>query len=319
MNQEKIKIAISHCLLGKNVRYDGMHKFDRYLVKTCGEFFDWVPFCPEAESGMGIPRERMRLEGSFESPRLIARPSRTDKTEQLLNWSVPKSIAMKNDELCGIILKKGSPSCGLFNIRPFDNDKNMPGKDSGAGLFAREVVKQMPNLPMEEEGRLNDANLREIFFEKVFVYHRWKKMMSSSESIKDLMHFHEIHKYQLMTRSQQRMTLLGQLVATSAKHDYQECKALYFNEMMTIMNTKPTTKKNRNTMTHLLGYFKKDISSDEKSEALDVIHQYSNKIVPLIVPITLLNHYARKYQQKYLLKQTYLEPSPKELLIRNSV
>jgi uncharacterized protein YbgA (DUF1722 family)/uncharacterized protein YbbK (DUF523 family) len=319
MPNSPIRIAISHCLLGKNVRYDGMHKLDRYLVQTYGNYFEWVPFCPEAESGMGIPRERMRLEGPFDNPRLIARPSRTDKTDQLMDWSIPKVESMGNDDLCGIIFKKGSPSCGLYQIRPFEPERQMPSTQGGPGLFAREFVKRHPNIPMEEEGRLHDAILREVFVEKVFVYHRWKKSVLNSNSPKDLIKFHEIHKYQLMARSQKMLKDLGQCVAGVTQDNVLERKEAYFKLLMETISLKPSIKKNRNTMTHVMGYFKKQLSTDEKDELLDVIEQYANKLVPLIVPITLLKHYVRKYQQPYLLEQTYLEPHPKELMIRNGV
>jgi uncharacterized protein YbgA (DUF1722 family)/uncharacterized protein YbbK (DUF523 family) len=314
--EQKMRIAISHCLLGKSVRYDGQHKLDRYLVGSYSNFFEWVPFCPEAESGMGIPREAMRLEGDPEAPRLMTRRTRIDKTEQLLSWSIPRVKQMANENLCGIILKKGSPSCGLYGIRPL-TEKGMPG-DSGPGLFAREVIKQHPYLPMEEEGRLHDPTLREIFVEKVFVFGRWKDLLQAP-SVKALTLFHQRHKYLLMARSPEKLKELGRMVAESTKSNLETTLDQYFTLLMETLSLKGTLKKHRNVLQHIMGYFKKDLSPDEKQELLEEIDLYCNELVPLIVPITLLKHYIRKYQQPYLLDQYYIQPHPKELMIRNQV
>ena len=313
--EQKMRIGISQCLLGKNVRYDGGHKLDRYLVGSYSAYFDWVPFCPEAESGMGIPREAMRLEGDFAAPRLITRNSRIDKTEQLLQWTIPRVQRMAHEDLCGIIFKKGSPSCGLYGMKPL-TEKGMPG-ESGPGLFAREVIKQHPYLPMEEEGRLQDPTLRELFVEKVFVFGRWKELLKNP-SLKAFMLFHQRHKYLIMAHSPEKLKLLGAIVA-QCKSQLEEALNKYFDLLMEALSLKATLRKNRNVLQHIMGYFKKDLGADEKQELIEEIENYSNELVPLIVPITLLKHFVRKFQQSYLLEQYYLQPHPKELMIRNQV
>ena len=215
MPHRKIKIAISQCLMGENVRYDGQHKLARYLMNTYSPFFEWIPFCPEADSGMGIPREAMRLEGDPHSPRLITRNSKVDKTEQLMSYTVPRVEQFAQDDICGIILKKGSPSCGLYGLRPL-TEKGMPGEKT-SGLFAAEVKRKYPLLPMEEEGRLNDPYLRETFVEKVFVYHRWKDMLNVYQSAERkaiglLTEFHQAHKYLLMAHNPENLKKLGNIV-----------------------------------------------------------------------------------------------------------
>jgi uncharacterized protein YbgA (DUF1722 family)/uncharacterized protein YbbK (DUF523 family) len=314
-NSKPIKIGISQCLLGSEVRYDGQHKLDKHLINTYGPFFEWQPFCPEFESGMGIPREAMRLEGDFENPKLMTRNSRTDKTKQLLDWSIPKSKSMSNDDLSGIIFKKGSPSCGLFKMRPYTE---VGHNESGAGLFAREVIKQNPHIPMEEEGRLKDSGLREIFIGKVFVYHRWKNLNEAGLTPAKLIQFHQDHKYQLMSHSPDKLKALGQLVAKVNKGNIEVMAEDYFILLCKTISLKPTIAKHSNTLSHIFGYFKKELSSDEKAEMLELFENYRNKISPLIVPVTMLKHYIRKYKQPYLSSQTYLDPHPKELMIRNS-
>jgi uncharacterized protein YbgA (DUF1722 family)/uncharacterized protein YbbK (DUF523 family) len=291
-------------------------------MNTYSPFFEWIPFCPEADSGMGIPREAMRLEGDPHSPRLITRNSKVDKTEQLMSYTVPRVEQFAQDDICGIILKKGSPSCGLYGLRPL-TEKGMPGEKT-SGLFAAEVKRKYPLLPMEEEGRLNDPYLRETFVEKVFVYHRWKDMLNVYQSAERkaiglLTEFHQAHKYLLMAHNPENLKKLGQIVAEGAHRNPQELFADYFELLMETLGDRATIKKHRNVLLHLMGYFKNDLSHDEKEELIEQIDLYASEMLPLIVPVTLLKHYVRKYKQSYLVGQLYLEPHPKELMIRNSV
>lgn len=318
---DKIRIAISQCLLGENVRYDGQHKLDRYLVNNYSPYFEWLPFCPENDSGMGVPREAMRLEGDPAAPRLMTRNSKIDKTEQLMAYTTPRVEKFASENISGIIFKKGSPSCGLYGLRPL-TEKGMPGEKT-SGLFALAFKKKYPLIPMEEEGRLNDPWLRENFIEKVFVYHRWQTLLQKvgeQKNIAALTEFHQAHKYLLMAHSPEGLKACGRLVA---QHDQQqsldEIYQVYFEKLMAVLGEKSTVKKHRNVLQHLMGYFKNHIDADEKEELLEQIELYANEKVPIIVPITLLKHYVRKYKQSYLLDQLYLEPHPKELMIRNHI
>jgi uncharacterized protein YbgA (DUF1722 family)/uncharacterized protein YbbK (DUF523 family) len=315
-DSSKIRIAISRCLLGESVRYDGTHKHQRYLTDTYGDHFEWVPLCPEHESGMGTPRESMRLEGSLEETRLITSRSKVDKTEQLLSYAIPRSEQLGRDNVCGIILKKGSPSCGVHGVKIF-NEKGMPGQ-SGSGFFAREVMKRFPNLPIEEEGRLNDSMLRELFIGKVFTYHRYREEEAKGWTAKSLIKFHERHKYLLMAHDQLGLKELGQLLSDLKSRPLEGTVMIYFGKMMKLLSKFPDVSGHLNVLMHLMGYFKKDLTQDEKKELLEQFDLYKLKRVPLIVPITLLKHYVRKYQEPYLIDQVYLEPHPTELMIRNS-
>lgn len=312
-----IKVGVSACLLGENVRYDGGHQHDRYITDTLGKFFTFVPVCPEVESGMTIPREAMRLEGDPASPRLMTRVGRIDKTEQLLSFCRTKLLELEQADLCGFIFKKDSPSSGLFRVKVYDN-KGMPQK-TGSGLFAAAVAKKFPLLPLEEEGRLFDAALRENFIERVFSYRRWKDFLGNTPDIGGLVAFHSRQKLLMMAHSPLHYRQMGTLVAHGREIEKQELLNRYENLLMTGLKMQATAKKNTNVLQHIMGYFKKELSPGEKTELLEVIASYHDQLVPLIVPLTLLRHYVNKYEQSYLKDQVYLSPHPAELMLRNHV
>ena len=312
-----IKVGVSACLLGERVRYDGGHKHDRYLTDTLGRFFNFVPVCPEVESGMTTPREAMRLEGDPAAPRLMTRISHIDKTEQMLSFCRSKVAELEKADLCGFIFKKDSPSSGLFRVKVYD-DKGMP-KKIGSGLFAAALAKQLPLLPMEEEGRLFDASLRENFIERVFSYRRWKDFQGDSPDIGGLVVFHTSQKLLMMAHSPKHYREMGALVAHCKEINRQELFRRYEDLFMTGLAMQATTKKNTNVLHHIMGYFKKELSPDEKSEMQEIINSYHDHLVPLVVPMTLLRHYVKKYEQPYLKEQVYLSPHPAELMLRNHV
>lgn len=312
-----IKVGVSACLLGEKVRYDGGHKHDHYITDTLGRFFSFVPVCPEVESGMTIPREAMRLEGDPESPRLMTRMSRVDKTGQMLSYCRTKVAELEKADLCGFIFKKDSPSSGLFRVKVYD-DKGMP-KKVGSGLFAAAMAKQFPLLPLEEEGRLFDAGLRENFIERVFSYRRWKDFLEDAPDIGGLVAFHTGQKLLMMAHSPKHYREMGVLVAHARDIKPEELFRRYEELLMTGLAMQATAKKNSNVLQHIMGYFKKELTHAEKAELQEVISSYHEHLTPLIVPMTLLRHYVNKYDQQYLKGQTYLSPHPAELMLRNHV
>jgi uncharacterized protein YbgA (DUF1722 family)/uncharacterized protein YbbK (DUF523 family) len=312
-----VKIGVSACLLGEKVRYDGGHKHDRYITDTLGRFFTFVPVCPEVESGMTTPREAMRLEGDPAAPRLMTSRSRIDKTEQMLAFCRAKVPELQTANLCGFIFKKGSPSSGLFRVKVYD-EKGVPTKSS-RGLFARAIAGSFPLLPMEDEGRLLDPDLRENFLERVFSYHRWKEFLVGGFSASRLMEFHTAHKLLLMAHSPELYRKLGALVAHGRDFPRKELQHDYEELFMKGLALLATVKKNTNVLHHIMGYFKKELAPEEKTELLEVITRYHDHLIPLIVPITLLQHYVNKYRQAYLQGQVYLAPHPAELMLRNHV
>lgn len=311
------KLGISTCLLGENVRYDGGHKLDRYLRDVLGPFVEWVPVCPESECGLGIPREAMHLEGTPESPRLITRKTRIDHTEKMVRWAEKRLDELQKQNLCGYVFKAKSPSSGMRDIKIY-SERGQP-VSKGSGIFAGLFMKRFPLIPVEDEGRLNDAGLRENFIERVFVTWRWQQFVHNNKTAKGFVEFHAAHKLALMAHSPAKLRELGKIVAENKGVPSQSTLDQYLEILMDALKLMATVRKNTNALQHVMGYFKKMLSPDEKQELLEVIEAYHHNQVPLIVPVTLLNHYVRKYDESYLKAQVYLNPHPIELMLRNHV
>jgi uncharacterized protein YbgA (DUF1722 family)/uncharacterized protein YbbK (DUF523 family) len=314
---EKIKIGISSCLLGNNVRYDGGHKWDRYATDTLGVYFEWVPVCPEVEFGLPIPREAMHLVGEPASPRLVTIRTGIDHTDGMLKWADVKLKDLENEELCGFIFKSKSPSSGISGIKVY-TPSGMPSH-KGTGIFGGAFMRHFPLIPVIDDGRLHDPQLRENFIERVFVYRRWKDFLKISTSIKDLVAFHTEHKLLILSHSPKHLSALGKLVADAKQQDRKELFTRYMRLLMEGLQFIATAKKNTNVLLHIAGYFRNFLPPDDKQELLDIIDQYHRQFVPLIVPIVIINHYVRKFDEPYLKKQYYLRPHPLELMLRNHV
>ena len=315
--QEKIKIGISSCLLGEQVRYDGGHKRDRYLTDILGKYVQWVPVCPEVECGLPIPREAMRLVGEPEAARLVTRKTGVDHTARMSKWATKRLKELEGSALCGFIFKSKSPSSGYKGVKVY-SESGMPSR-KGRGLFAGAFVDRFPLIPVEDEGRLNDPKLRENFIERVFVFRRWKDFLNERHDWGGLVSFHTDHKLLLMSHSQKHYSMLGRFVAQAKKGKKEEVFSQYIDKFMEGLKFVATVKKHTNVLMHILGYFKKELSSDEKAELLDLIEHYHKGLIPLVAPLTLINHYVRKYEEPYLKKQHYLNPHPGELMLRNHV
>jgi len=312
-----IKLGVSTCLLGEKVRFDGGHKHNRYVTQTLGQFFDFVPVCPESECGLGIPREAMRLVGDVSRPRLITNKTHIDHTDRMRSWSEQRLRALEKEDLCGFIFKKDSPSSGLHRVKVY-NDKGQPVKN-GRGLFAAAFTQRFPRIPVEEEGRLNDSVLRENFIERVFAMKRWRDALQRKQTVGNLVDFHTREKLFIMAHSQKHYREMGRLVAAGKKFKPVDLYHRYEVLLFKALDLKGTVSKNTNVLMHILGYFKKQLSADEKQEVLELIQNYRSGHMPLIVPVTLMNHFVRKYRQPYLATQTYLNPHPVELQLRNHV
>jgi uncharacterized protein YbgA (DUF1722 family)/uncharacterized protein YbbK (DUF523 family) len=314
---EKIKIGISACLLGEKVRYDGGHKLDHYITKTLGMYFDWFAVCPEVESGLPVPREAMHLQGSNSSPLLVTIKTGIDHTERMLKWSRKKLNILEQEDLCGFIFKSRSPSSGIEGVTIYTPSGTPGGR--GAGLFGKAFLQHFPLLPAIDDGRLHNPNLRENFIERVFVYNRWRDFLKNSNSIRGLVRFHTEHKLLIFSHSPKHLSTLGRLVANPDELKQEDIFSRYIGHLMEGLRLLSTVKKNTNVLMHIAGYFKKRLSPDEKQELLEVIESYHKGYVPLIVPIVLINHYVRKFDEPYLKNQHYLHPHPLELMLRNHV
>lgn len=310
-------LGVSSCLLGEHVRYDGGHKHDHYISDILGRYFGFVAVCPEVECGMPTPREAMRLEGDPAAPRLMTRQSRIDKTGQMMAFCQRKVVELKQAGLCGFIFKKDSPSSGLFRVKVYDQ-AGLPRK-VGSGLFAAAVSRGLPLLPLEEAERLNDPEIRENFIERVFCYRRWQEFAAAPADAGALVEFHTRHKLLVMSHSVQLYREMGRLVARARELQPAELYRTYETMLMKAMAARATVSKHVNVLQHIMGYFKKQLSPVEKAELLDCIERYRLRMVPLVVPLTLLNHYILIHSQPYLKQQLYLSPHPAELMLRNHV
>jgi uncharacterized protein YbgA (DUF1722 family)/uncharacterized protein YbbK (DUF523 family) len=311
----KITLGISSCLLGNKVRYDGGHKLDPFLAFTLGQQVEWVPVCPEAACGLGIPREVMALEGDPASPRIRTVWTGIDHTSRLQMWIKGELKVLADIDISGYVFKARSPSCGVRDTKVFDAKCRI--RSRGPGQFARAVMDAFPFLPVEDEQRMHDIALRENFVERVFVYKRWREYIKEDGSPGGLVAFHTEHKYLIMAHSQKHYAALGTMVADLKKMRKDKLRENYISLLMEGLQFLATPKKNVNVLQHMAGYFKDKLSADEKKELLEVIANYHDGMVPLIVPVTLLRHYVRKYEEGYLSQQVYLNPHPLELMLRN--
>lgn len=318
MSDEAIPLGISTCLLGQSVRYNGGHKRDRFILQTLGDYFSYVPVCPEVECGMPIPRESMRLVGTEENYRLLTHNTKEDKTDQMIRWAEKRLTELEEKELCGYIFKSKSPSSGLYRVKIYSPD----GKrvwNTGSGIWAAMFAAHFPLIPVEEDGRLHDPALRENFIERVFVFKRWRDMVKKSPSYGDLVRFHTRHKLLIMSHDLSLYRSMGKLVAEGKPGPFSEVLGAYLQQLLSAMKKLSSVKKNTNVLHHIMGHFKQELSPDEKQELLGIIDQYRQGHLPLIVPVTLLNHYVRKYEKEYLAEQWYLNPHPTEMKLRTHV
>lgn len=314
---EKIRIGVSSCLLGNEVRWNGGHARDRYVTDTLGEYFEFVPVCPEVECGFGVPRETMHLEGDIDAPRLVTTRTRADHTDRMLSWARRRVRELEKENLCGFIFKKDSPSSGMARVKVF-TDKNQPVK-KGIGLFARAFMDHFPLLPAEEEGRLHDTPIRENFIDRIFTLNRWRDCMETGGGLGALVEFHTRHKLLVLSHSPKAYQAMGKLVAEGKRVEAGTLYKTYGEHLMAALALNATVNKNANVLQHMAGYFKRLLTPDEKQEIQEVVDGYHRELVPLIVPITLINHYVRKYDEPYLKKQVYLNPHPVALKLRNHV
>ena len=315
-----LRIGISSCLLGEIVRYDGGHKRDPYLVETLGRLVEWVPVCPEVEAGLGTPREPIRLvrdSGRTGGVRLVSR-SGARLTGRMERYARGRLRSLAKADLSGYILKKDSPSCGMERVKVWNGD-GQAAERNGRGIFAAELVRQYPNLPVEEEGRLHDPVLRENFFERVFAYRRLRALFSARWDIGALVRWHTTQKLALMAHSPVRYRELGQLVAEAGEIPRVELVRRYEDEFMAAMRIRASRGRHTNALMHAVGHFKRQLDATSRDELLGLLEDYRLGLVPRIVPLTLVRHHARRLDVEYLIEQSYLNPHPKELALLNHV
>lgn len=314
---EKIRLGVSACLLGEKVRHDGSHKKDAFLTDTLGPFVEWVPVCPEVEIGLGIPRDTIRLAGDAEAPRLVVQKTGEDLTTRMRRYAEAKTRQLEALGLHGYVLKRASPSCGLFRVRVY-REHGRPG-GGGRGLYADELVRRFPALPVEEEGRLGDAAIRENFIERVFAFARWRAFLEATPRPRDLVAFHAAQKFAILAHSPAHYAKLGRVVAAAGRTLTREKPTRYGTLFMEALAVRATRARHTNVLQHLAGFFKRRLDAASRAELAELIQEYRRGLVPLVVPLTLVKHHVRNFGLTYLADQVYLSPHPKELMLRNHV
>ncbi|WP_095079718.1 DUF523 and DUF1722 domain-containing protein [Pseudomonas sp. Irchel s3h17] len=313
----KPKIAISACLMGAEVRYNGGHKASRLCSQVLGNYVECVPVCPEVAIGLGVPREPIRLVGDLRQPHAVGTLNpELDVTQQLADYG--QQMAGELGDICGYVFMQKSPSCGLERVRVYHTNGNP--QDGGArGIYAQAFCARHPSMPVEEDGRLNDPILRENFLTRVFVYAAWQAMLQAGLSRQGLTDFHARYKYLLMAHNPVQYKVLGNLLGRSDPSDPNELGPRYFKALMTALAQCATRRTHSNVLQHLAGYFKRAISREDKQEMQHLISQYRHGIVPLVVPLTLLKHHLRQHPDPYVAQQVYLQPHPENLSLRNAI
>jgi len=309
-------IGISSCLVGQKVRYDGTAKRNSWLVDQFGKYVDYRPICPEMAIGMPTPRPPIRLVGTPEDIRVVGvdDPS-ADVTMQLEDFAL--STAGQLQSISAYVFMSKSPSCGMERVKLYG--ANGHAAKNGVGAYARVIMASLPNLPCEEEGRMNDPMLRENFVNRVYAYRRWQSLRADGLVAKELIDFHARHKYMVMTHSQAAYQRLGRLLSNLKGVDLERVADAYEAEFMGALKRRVGRKRHVNALQHIQGYLKTRIDGDDRQELAESIEAYRREEVPLVVPMKLLRHYFRRNPDNYIDRQWYLDPYPESLGLRNSI
>ncbi len=313
----KVRIGISSCLLGDEVRFDGGHKRDRFLTEVLAPYVEWIRVCPEVEVGMGVPRETLRLVKVNGDTRMMTTRTGVDHTDRMRAYAVRRTNALAAQGLRGYVLKKDSPSCGMERVKVFGGS-GMPARN-GVGTYAEVLKARFPALPIEEEGRLADPVLRENFIERIFAYDRLRGLFDARWTKTALIAFHTAHKMSLLAHSTTGYQELGRLVAQPATLPRAQVQQRYEELFMRTLSKPATAKRHANVLMHMAGHLKQKVDPMSKRELVQCIDDYRRGLVPLVVPVTLLRHHVRVHDVTYLAGQVYLEPHPRELMLRNHV
>lgn len=313
----KPKLGISACLMGAEVRFNGGHKESHLCTRALTEYFEFVTACPEVAIGLGIPREPIRLVGDAQNPQAVGTVNRElNVTEALADYGV--QMAEELGDICGYIFMQKSPSCGLERVKVY-TEKGAPVDGGGRGIYAQAFCERHPNLPVEEDGRLNDPVLRENFITRVFAYAAWQELLKAGITRRALTEFHSRYKYQLMASDPVQYKALGNLLGSMGRSDPNDIAPQYFSDLMAALKKPASRRTHTNVLQHLTGYLKQTISAADKQEIQQLIAQYHQGIVPLIVPLTLLKHHFRQHPDPYVALQVYMQPHPENLSLRNAI
>ncbi|MCG9575119.1 DUF523 and DUF1722 domain-containing protein [Vibrio tubiashii] len=314
MNQQQIKIGISSCVLGERVRFDSGHKLSKFVTKELTPYFEFVPVCPEVGSGMPVPRPTIRLMSNEDRIALVETKDPTkEHTQAVVDYSKSKVIELEREQLCGYIVCAKSPTCGMERVKVY---KKNSAENVGVGLYTNELMKAMPWLPVEEDGRLNDPVLKENFITRIYTLKDFYDSIDDEPTRGKIVAFHSRYKLTLMAHHPTSYKELGKLVANVKDYDIEEFYKLYRQGLMAAMTHRASRKNNTNVLMHLQGYFKRALSRSQKKELVQVIEDYRVGLLPLLAPLTLIKHYLAAHPDSYLEDQAFLQPHPQELRLR---
>lgn len=310
--ETKLKIGISACVLGQPVRFDKSHKRSAFCVDELGEWVEYQPVCPEVAIGLPVPRPTIRQIARGEVITVSRPDGSSDVTHALTQFG--QSHAKRCHDLAGFIFCAKSPSCGMERVKVYHHH-GQGSEMTGVGMFAKQIMQQNPLLPCEENGRLNDPVIRENFITRIFTYQKWLDLKASGITHHKLIAFHSAHKYLVMSHHIESYKQMGKLLA-KLEAPVAEVAEQYIALLMAALRVKASRRSHTNTLQHLQGYFKKQLTSAKRQELTEQIEAYRQGITPLLVPLTLINHYLLEYPNTYLEQQTYLNPHPKTLKLR---
>jgi uncharacterized protein YbgA (DUF1722 family)/uncharacterized protein YbbK (DUF523 family) len=309
----KPQIGVSACLAGLDVRFDGSHISNHFVNIDCSAFFEMHTMCPEVEMGLGIPRPAIQLRDFDDETRLVySKTPEIQITHSMREFAERKIKTLT--PLDGFIFKKGSPSCGVYKV-PVVNNKTGMRRHNGIGLFAQAFKERYPQVPTEDEGRLNDKGIRENFLERVYAHYRWRQITESQNPLQPFRQFHKNYKLILMAKDNRAYRQLGRIVASINRHNYPEKSQAYFRLFMQAMTKIPTHGHHVNVMMHILGYLKDHLNGNDKVELLKWFETYREKRVNRVTPMMLLQHHFNRHPNDYIAEQYYFSPFPDELML----
>lgn len=318
MNTQPV-VGISGCLTGSAVRFDGGHKRMAFVMDELARCVTFKPICPEMAIGLPVPRPALRLlqtrEGDIRMR--FSHAPHDDVTQKMADFT--EHALPRLGELSGFIVCAKSPSCGMERVRLYDEEGNR-GRKEGVGLFTRALLENYPWLPIEEDGRLHDPQLRENFVERVFALHELNSLRDNGLNRRGLLDFHSRYKLQLLAHHQARYREIGPFVASL--HEWQDLDAFfvaYREKLMAILKQPASRKNHTNVLMHIQGYFREQLNTRQRGELRDAILHYRAGLLPLLAPLTLLKHYLAEYPDRYLLTQNYFDPYPQDLALRLTV
>jgi uncharacterized protein YbgA (DUF1722 family)/uncharacterized protein YbbK (DUF523 family) len=313
-----IHLGISSCLLGEQVRWDGGHKRDQWLADQLGRSVRYCPVCAEVESGFGVPREPLCLVGDPAAPRLVTSHTKRDHTGRMLQWARRRVRELEAADVDGFIFKGKSPSCGIERVRVYGVKGKGAPTSKGQGLFARAFMEHFPLIPVEDDGRIQEPRIRANFIERCFVMKQWRDgLRQQRRSRGNLVQFHTEHELLILSHSPWHCRIMGNLVARAKAMPMAALYAEYQQLLMEALRLKATPAKHSNVLQHIMAYCKRQLSRNERQELQDAIDRYRRGQVPLIVPISRINHYVRLFDLAFLKGQRYLHPPALQLQVRD--